>query len=283
MKMLITGANGQLGQELMKQLKSHSQYIVKGYTKKQLDVTNTEKVEKVFYDFLPDIVIHAAAFTAVDLCEKKEYEAYNVNSKGAFNVALAAKDVNAEIVYISTDYVFDGKKQTPYLETDPAYPLNIYGKSKLLGEKVIEMIQPKSYIIRTSWLYGPDGNNFVNTMLRFAKQRKEVKVVNDQIGSPTYTKDLAEKITELLGKPYGIYHISNSKTCSWYQFAQAIFQEAGYNSKLITPVTTKEYGAIVQRPAYSVLAHTKLKEEGVLAPRSWEQALKEYIKGEGNR
>ncbi|MCS0674073.1 dTDP-4-dehydrorhamnose reductase, partial [Cytobacillus firmus] len=219
------------------------------------------------------------AFTAVDQCEIKCKEAFEVNGLGSGFVAQAANKVNARMFYISSDYVFDGRKQSPYTEEDEPNPQSTYGMSKWLGEKLVQKFT-NGTIIRTSWLFGHDGKNFVKTMLDLAEKNKEIKVVNDQIGSPTYVNDLAETIIELLNKKSGIYHVTNSGSCSWYEFARTIFKEAGFSPGLVHPIMTEEYGALAPRPPYSILAHDALIRENVKVPRPWNEALQEFIRKE---
>lgn len=278
MKIVITGANGQLGKELTKQL--HREYTVIPLAKSDLDITNKQEVEARLAQLKPEIIIHAAAYTAVDNCEINRMQAFQVNALGAGYVAKAANQINARMIYISTDYVFDGKKNAPYNEAEQPSPNSMYGLSKWLGEQLVQMIAQESTIIRTSWLYGHEGSNFVKTMLKLAKQRKEIKVVHDQIGSPTYTTDLAQVIKMLINKPTGIYQVSNTGVCSWYQFAKAIFRESGSNPNLVSATTTEEYGTLAERPAYSVMSHDALNKVGIQAPRHWEEALKDFIKKE---
>lgn len=275
MRILITGANGQLGREFKKACNKHK---LKAVSKAEMDITNKLDVENVIRKFMPDLIIHSAAYTAVDQCEEAVNKAFEVNSMGTLNVAVMAKEIGAELIYFSSDYVFDGKKKTPYEEDDETNPLNIYGESKLIGEQIVKNIQPKSYIIRTSWLYGFDAHNFVYKMIKLARNKTKLTVVSDQIGTPTFTKDLVSYTLQLFQKPYGIYHISNSGSCSWFEFAKKIFVFLGYNSNLITPVTTEEYGARASRPAYSVLKHKRLTEISFESPRHWEVALHEFLK-----
>lgn len=279
MSVLITGANGQLGKELVKQFKQRD-YRVFAMSRKDIDITNQVNVEEKILSYHPDVIIHAAAYTAVDLAEKNKKIAYETNALGSYYIACAAKKVGAKMVYISTDYVFNGEKSCPYTEEDEVNPLSTYGMSKWIGEKLVQSSLQESYIIRTSWLYGHEGNNFVKTMLYLAKQQKEINVVNDQVGSPTYTKDLVDVICRLLGKRYGTYHVSNSDSCSWYEFAREIFLEVGNDPTLVKSVTTKEYGASTIRPSYSVMECKKLKNEGIKMPRSWQSALHEFMKKE---
>ncbi len=277
LKILITGANGQLGKELDRQLKrSHTVFAL---YRVDLDITKREEVEKVINKIKPQVIIHAAAYTAVDQCEIDRKRTFEVNCLGTGNVVVAARKIGARIIYISSDYVFDGKKQSPYTEEDAPNPQSIYGMSKWLGEELV-LGHNDGTVIRTSWLYGHDGKNFVKTMLRLGKLNKEIKVVNDQVGSPTFVKDLSETIGLLLNKKGGIYHVTNSGYCTWYEFAKAIFKEAGLDSNLVVPTSSKEYRALANRPSYSVLGHHALKRENVQLPRDWNEALKDYIRKE---
>jgi dTDP-4-dehydrorhamnose reductase len=273
---LITGADGQLGKELTRQISQSHSVISLG--KKDLNITDKEKVNKIISQLKPELIIHAAAFTAVDNCEIERKKAFEVNGLGAGYVAIAANKVGARMFYISSDYVFDGIKQSPYTEEDEPNPLSVYGMSKWLGEKLV--LNFHGTVIRTSWLYGHDGKNFVKTMLALAQKNKEIKVVNDQIGSPTYVNDLTETIIRLFDKRIGIYHVSNSGSCSWYEFAKAIFKEAGFDSNLVLPISTEDYGALAARPRYSVMAHKALMRENVKPPRTWNEALKTFIRKE---
>lgn len=280
MHILITGAEGQLGKELIRQLSpSHSIF---SFGKKELDITKKYEVEEIISQMKPQIIIHAAAFTAVDQCETDPKKAFVVNSIGTGYVAQAAHKVNARMIYISSDYVFDGQKHSPYTEEDEPYPQSIYGMSKWLGERVVLKFS-NATVIRTSWLYGHNGKNFVKTMLELGKKNREIKVVNDQFGSPTYVNDLAEIINQLIYIKNGIYHVSNSGLCSWYEFAKDIFKEAGFNSKLVLPITTEGYGALALRPRYSVLGHDALVRENIKPVRPWKEALKEFICEETNK
>ncbi|SNX74835.1 dTDP-4-dehydrorhamnose reductase [Bacillus oleivorans] len=272
---MVTGANGQLGREVISQFCKN--YDVIGFGKEELNITNEDEVRIVINKVNPNVIIHTAAYTSVDGCETNIRLAYEVNTIGAANVAQAAGDHAARMFYISTDYVFNGEKELPYLEYDMTDPLSIYGISKLAGENVVRRLLPNSTIIRTSWLYGHGGKNFVNTMLQFAKDNKKVTVVDDQIGSPTYTADLVKVLLELIDKPGGIYHVSNTGSCSWFQFAKTIYKEAGSDPELVSPCTTAEYGSQAKRPKYSVLAQSELERVNIVPPRKWEEALKAYL------
>lgn len=246
------------------------------FTLHDFDITDPDRTMAAIKKAGPDYLIHPAAYTDVDGCEKNPETAYRVNAVGAKNVAAACQEIGCPVIYISTDYVFDGTKEEPYLETDAPNPLNEYGLSKLNGERFISSLTDSFYIVRTSWLYGKSGKNFVETISRLLSERDEISVVNDQIGSPTYTYDLALKLRELIGKDYGTYHITNSSKCSWYEFAREIAAIKQSDTKII-PVTSEEYKQPARRPAHSVLASARLNQAGIEELRSWQEALKEYM------
>jgi dTDP-4-dehydrorhamnose reductase len=276
MKVVVTGAKGQLGTDLV-DLLSDRGYEVYGYGREELDITNFEHVYQVISKVKPDVVIHAAAYTKVDLAESEPDQAFAINAYGTRNVAVASEVVGAKLVYISTDYVFDGTANVPYNEFAPTNPLSVYGKSKLAGEQFVRDLHSKFFIVRTSWVYGKHGNNFVKTMLKLAQERDELMVVHDQVGCPTYTVDLANCILELIQtEKCGIYHVSNSGHCSWYEFAKAIFEEAGIEVK-VNPCATKDFPRPAPRPAYSVFDHMALRLNGFNEMRNWREALKEFI------
>lgn len=281
MRVLITGGNGQLGTALVNNLNAHWNVIALG--KSQLDVTDHSQVENIVLNLMPDVIINTAAFTLVDQCEYEKKKAFEVNSLGAFHVAKEAKKIGAKLVYISTDYVFSGDKLTPYVEEDVPNPKNVYGLSKWIGEKLVQSTIEEAYIIRTSWLYGSSGNNFVKTMLKLAENKEDINVVNDQVGSPTNSKDLAEVILHLIGKPYGIYHVSNSGSCTWYTFAKHILTIAGFDPNAVKPTTTEAFGAPALRPTYSVLDHKALERENIKCPRHWKDAVNEFLSEVLNR
>ncbi len=311
MRILITGACGMLGRDLVEALsKEHevvgldakgSQLTVHGLRFIVCDITDRKKINKAICDARPEIVIHAAAYTYVDGCEKNPDLAYKVNGTGTQNVALACKEYKAVMAYISTDFVFDGEKREPYLENDKPNPLSIYGKSKLEGERHISSLLDKYFIIRTSWLFGKHGKNFVNTILKLAKEKKELKVVNDQVGAPTYTKDLAHAISKLLHHTshipalaprsgagthhtdtFGIYHISNSGSCSWYEFTREILQVAGRRSQVVNikikPISSAKLVRPARRPKFSVLDNGRYIKIVGEPLRPWQEALGEYLK-----
>ncbi|QZY56306.1 dTDP-4-dehydrorhamnose reductase [Crassaminicella profunda] len=278
MKILITGANGQLGTELQKQLTSTNK-IVFPLNKFALDITNFNEVTSCILEQNPQVVINCAAYTNVDGCEKNEVNAFKVNSIGAQNIAIATDKIGCKVIHISTDYVFDGKANTPYREYDLTKPKNIYGKSKLLGEKFIEKLNPKHFIIRTSWLYG-EGNNFVRTMLNLASYKDELNIVDDQIGTPTSTIDLSKSIINLMETEYyGTYHGTCEGSCSWYDFAKKIFELRKIDIQ-INRITTEQLNRLASRPQYSVLDNFMLKLKGLNIFRHWEESIEEYLRNE---
>ena len=275
MKVLIIGSEGMLGHDLVDTLSAENE--ISTTTIDTLDITDINKTIKTVKEINPDVVVHAAAFTNVDGSESNPDLAYKVNVLGTRNVAVACSEADSALVYICTDYVFDGTKGIPYYEYDQTNPLSVYGKTKHLGEVYIRDILNKFYIVRTAWLYGFHGPNFVTTMLNLAKTNDTISVVSDQIGSPTYTVDLANAIAQLIKKPaYGIYHVTNSEHCSWYEYAQEIFDIAGIDIEL-KPVTTEEFGSPAPRPKYSVLENYNWKMEGFQEIRSYKEALRAYM------
>ncbi|MGG3888391.1 dTDP-4-dehydrorhamnose reductase [Metabacillus fastidiosus] len=277
MKVLITGAGGQLGRELVKVF-SEAGYCVFPFKKEHLDITNQQDIKLVFKLITPDIVINAAAYTNVDECETEVEKAFHINGLGPYYLAKEARVWKVSFYHISTDYVFCGNKASPYDEYDHAQPKTVYGKSKRLGEELVLKTYENSSIIRTSWLYGSIGEDFVKTMLKLSEEKSELKVVSDQLGSPTYTKDLAKTILKLINKPYKIYHVTNSGSCTWHDFAKEIFLISDRKT-IIKPVTTLEYGSKVSRPNYSVLSHQELNKVGIKM-RCWKEAIREYLKEE---
>ena len=277
MKILITGANGLLGHELSSILKDHSLILL---SHSQLDISDSDQVNTQLDSSQPDVVINSAAYTQVDACETNYDSAFSSNATGPKNLAIKCKQLNIPLIHISTDYVFEGneKKNTPLEENDKLGPKTVYGKTKLEGEKLVMENCDKYFILRTAWLYG-EGKNFVKTMINLSKKNKELKVVNDQIGSPTYAKDLAKAIKEIVEKKsekYGIYHVSNKGQVSWYEFAKKIFEIKKIEIK-VNPCTSEEYPRPAPRPHYSVLSDKKWIESGFTPMRNYEEALKEYL------
>lgn len=289
-RVLITGANGQLGLAINQVIQERKDLNITmintdvgeatAYCPITLDITNPVAVMNLVQNIKPEIIINCAAFTAVDLCESEKERAYRINAIGAKNLAIAANDFDAKFVQVSTDYVFDGEGKMPYTEKDVPNPQSVYGSTKLEGEKFVQDICAKYFIVRTAWLYG-DGKNFVKTMIRLMEEHKDIRVVNDQYGSPTSAMELAKAIVRLMDtEEYGIYHGVCDGGTNWYEFAKEIFKQLGSNVK-VTPIETSEYPTPAKRPTYSILNNNKLKELGIhLKP--WREALQEYILDEGN-
>ncbi|KAF1291991.1 dTDP-4-dehydrorhamnose reductase [Candidatus Enterococcus leclercqii] len=273
---LITGGNGQLGTELRKLL-DEQQVTYVSTDSSEMDITDAKQTRQVIEELKPEVIYHCAAYTAVDKAEE-ESKALDelINVDGTRNVAEAAKAVGATLVYISTDYVFDGaKKEHTYKESDTPAPLNEYGRTKLLGEQAVAAIMDNYYIIRTSWVFGNYGNNFVFTMQRLAKSHSKLTVVNDQFGRPTWTRTLAEFMTFVVQEqaPFGIYHLSNEGSCSWYEFAKEILKDTTVE---VAPVTSAEYPQKARRPQYSVMDLSKAEALGFVIP-TWQTALSEML------
>jgi len=276
-KILITGANGQLGHDLTEILKKD--YIVMAVTRHEMDVVHPDEVVATFTLFEPNIVIHPAAYTKVDACEENPEKAFLVNAMGTQNLALACEEFGSLMVYISTDYVFDGTKGKPYREYDHPTPINVYGESKLLGEEYVKQLLIRHFIIRTSWLVGKRGNNFVKTIVNLAKEREELSVVNDQFGRPTFTSDLATAIRQLIETPYyGLYHVTNQGETNWFEFAQEILRLSGQTDKIkLTPQDSSTLDRPAKRPMYSVLDDFIWRVRGFSPMRDWKVALAEYM------
>lgn len=277
MKVLVTGAKGQLGQDVVSLLKEQT-WEVFGFGREELNITDEKQVSKKVLLIQPDIIIHTAAYTQVDQAESDEEAAFKVNAEGTKYLAQAAEAVGAKFCYVSTDYVFDGTKDTPYKADDQTNPQTVYGKSKLVGEQYTQEYCSKSYIVRTSWVFGLYGNNFVKTMLRLAEENKELGIVHDQVGSPTYTTDLARFIISLVQTDkYGVYHGSNSGVCSWYEFAKEIFKQSNIEI-VINPLKTEDFPRPAARPKYSVLDKGMIEENGFESLQNWKEALKDFLK-----
>lgn len=281
LKVLITGCQGQLGKELCRQIDElnqvRPQFQVVATDLDSMDITDTHQVQKIVSFEKPEVIINTAAYTKVDACETDEQTAFRVNALGARNLAVAAYNIGAKILQVSTDYVFDGTGRTPLREYDPVNPLSVYGKSKALGEQLVMTTNPRYFIVRTAWLYG-EGHNFVRTILKLAAERDELKVVNDQVGTPTSTVDLARCILDLIQtEHYGVYHGTCEGECTWYQFARRILALKGINKRVI-PISTTELKQAAKRPAYSVLENFMLDLVGLNFFRTWEEALEEYLK-----
>lgn len=288
MKVLVTGANGMLGIDLCAELESagHTVIRVDAAVREGLsvpawvrvDVTDTKEIEACLLYHQPDVVIHAAAYTDVDGCERNPDLAFRVNAFGAWNIAAVCGAHRITLFYISTDFVFDGAKQTPYTEFDIPNPLSHYGASKLAGERFVASLCPRHFIVRTSWLFGVHGKNFPDIILRKAAVQTEIGVVCDQVGSPTYAPDLSRALIALLDSPlYGTYHITNSGHCSWYEFARKAVELAGIKTVEIKPTPAELWPSPTRRPAYSVLRHYALELQGRDNLPPWPQALAHFI------
>ena len=300
MKVLVTGVAGQLGHDVMNELQKRGYEGVgsdiapkysgaddgTAVTKMdyvQMDITNSEEVTETIKKVNPDVVVHCAAWTAVDLAEESENKekVMAINVGGTENIARVCKELDCKMVYISTDYVFDGYGTRPWEEDCKDYaPLNVYGESKLMGEKVVSLNLEKYFIVRIAWVFGVNGNNFIKTMLKVGKKFDTLKVVNDQIGTPTYTYDLSRLLVDMIETDkYGYYHATNEGGyISWYDFACEIFKQAGYKTK-VNPVTTEEYGVSkARRPFNSRLSKTKLADNGFTPLPDWKDALSRYLK-----
>ncbi|SEU15460.1 dTDP-4-dehydrorhamnose reductase [Paenibacillus sp. NFR01] len=283
MRVLVTGSAGQLGQDLVLLLQKQGHEVF-GCDRQEMDITDLGQCKTVIGGYAPDAVIHCAAHTAVDAAETDIDAAYTINATGSRNVALAAEEAGAKLVYISTDYVFDGMGEKPYHEYDNTDPRTIYGKSKRAGEILVQSLSSKFFIVRTSWVYGKYGSNFVKTMLKLGQEKPVLQVVNDQTGSPTYTVDLANFLLELIRtEKYGVYHASNSGICTWYEFTQAIFADAEEILGLkftaeLEPCTTEQFPRPAPRPRYSVLEHLAIRTNGFADIRPWREGLRDFLR-----
>ena len=286
MKVLVNGANGQLGTDLCKVLQ-HFEVIPLAH--KDIEIADMDSVKQALNKYKPDIIINTAAYVRVDNCEIEQDKAFLINALGARNVAVVVQELGAKLVHISTDYVFGGNSQprtTPYTEFDMPISLSVYGKSKLAGEDFVRHLCQKHFIIRASGLFGiagasGKGGNFVETILRLAKEKDELRVINDQVFSPTYTKDLAGKITQLINTEYyGIFHITNKGSCSWYEFAKEILKQAELKTTVI-PVTSDRYSQKARRPCFSVLDNYHLRLLDMDDMRPWQEALRDYMISKG--
>ena len=277
-KILVTGAKGMLGTDLVARLKATRKYDVVPVDVEEMDVTRLAQVKAVMLDCCPQIVIHCAAYTNVDRAESERELAMAVNSEGTKHVAFFCRELSADMLYISTDYVFDGTKPTPYVETDLPNPINVYGESKLAGEMHVMVLLERYKICRTSWLCGVHGRNFIDTILSAVAEGRPLSVVNDQVGRPTFAFDLATALVWLLERPeYGIYHVTNSGFCSWYEFAQQIVQLSGAKKVTMRPITSEQFRSLARRPHYSVLENRLLEQLGFRPLPRWETSLKEYL------
>jgi|LDZT01.1.fsa_nt_gi dTDP-4-dehydrorhamnose reductase/dTDP-4-dehydrorhamnose 3,5-epimerase len=276
LKFMVTGVNGQLGHDVMMQLKEINLNVI-APIRDDFDLTNEEQVKEYIIEEKPDVIIHCAAYTAVDKAEDERDLCYAVNVEGTRFVAESAKQINAKVVYISTDYVFDGLGVEPQREDKKTAPINYYGYTKEQGEKIVRDLIDKHFIVRTSWLYGSNGNNFVKTMLKLAETRNEISVVSDQIGTPTYTKELAEFIISLVQtNKYGTYHGVNEGYCSWYEFAKAIFKKSEIDM-ILNPIATEDFPTRAKRPLNSRLDKTNYDAVNIKRLSNWENALSRFL------
>ncbi len=276
MKVLVTGADGQLGYDVVKKLKELDIEHI-GVDKEDFDLTNEKETKEFILDYQPDLIVHCAAFTDVDQAEIDKELCYQVNVEGTKYVAETAKELNAKMLYISTDYVFDGQGEEPFKVTDQPNPINYYGETKYHGEQKVQNLLDEFFIVRTSWVFGEHGDNFVKTMLRLAKERDEISVVADQYGSPTYTRDLAELIIDMIKTDkYGIYHVTNGGYCSWYEFAKEIFKAADIEVE-VKPISSNEFETNAKRPYNSKLSKQSLINNGFSLMRTFEYAINSFI------
>ena len=288
MRVLVTGANGMLGIDVSAMLEEAGHEAIRtdvgareGVSVQSwtpLDITNTQAVIDCIKEKKPDFVFHGAAYTDVDGCERNPDLAYKINGLGTWNIASACGSSGVKMIYISTDFVFDGKKTTPYTEFDSPNPLSHYGASKLAGEKYVAQLCREHFILRTSWLFGVNGPNFPGKMLDLAKTKPELSVVVDQIGSPTHTRDLALiAISQLDRSLYGTYHVSNSGSCSWYEFAKTAIEKAGIKNVVVHPQPAASWPSPTQRPAYSVMRRYALELQGRDDLKPWQEALDDFL------
>ena len=277
MKVLVTGAKGQLGTDLMNELAKRGIEGI-GVDVQEMDITDAEACRRVIKNSGADAVIHCAAYTAVDAAEDNVDLCRRINGEGTRNVAQACKEADTKLMYISTDYVFDGQGTRPWEPDDERHPLNVYGQTKYEGELAVEELSDKYFIVRIAWVFGVAGKNFIKTMLRLGKERGVVSVVDDQIGSPTYTYDLARLLVDMIQTDkYGRYHATNEGLCSWYEFAKEIFRQAGMDVP-VTPVSSDQFPAKAARPSNSRLSKEKLSENGFERLPAWQDALGRFLK-----
>lgn len=276
MKVLVTGVKGQLGYDVVCELEKRGLEAV-GVDIEEMDITDAESVDRVLRQSAPDAVIHCAAYTAVDAAEDNEALCRRVNADGTRNIAKVCRELDIKMIYISTDYVFSGQGERPWEPEDERDPQSVYGQTKYEGELAVQELLEKYFIVRIAWVFGVNGKNFVRTMLKLSESHDTITVVNDQFGSPTYTYDLARLLVDMVQtEKYGIYHATNEGICSWYDFACAIFREAGISMN-VKPVSSAEYGAKASRPANSRMSKEKLTENGFERLPTWQDALKRYL------
>ena len=277
MKVLVTGINGQLGHDVMGELKKRGHEAV-GVDIGEMDITDAGCVKRVMTQTAPEAVIHCSAYTAVDRAEEEVELCRRVNAEGTKNVAEVCAGLDCKLLYLSTDYIFSGEGERTWEPGDEPDPLNVYGLTKFEGEQEIKSRMDKYFIVRISWVFGVNGNNFIKTMLRLGRENGAVRVVDDQIGSPTYTYDLAVLLVDMIEtEKYGEYHASNEGICSWYEFAKEIFAAAGMNEVEVTPVSSEEFPAKAKRPKNSRMSKEKLVKNGFNKLPSWQDAVKRYV------
>lgn len=277
MKVLVTGINGQLGHDVMNELKKRGHEAV-GVDVEEMDITSEARVNEVMDSVQPEAVIHCAAYTAVDRAEENEEICRKVNAAGTGYVARACRKLDCKMLYLSTDYIFAGDGERPWEPEDEAAPLNIYGQTKFEGEQAVRKYLEKYFIVRISWVFGVNGANFIKTMLRLGRENGAVSVVDDQIGSPTYTYDLSVLLVDMIeSEKYGAYHATNEGICSWYEFAVEIFKTAGMDVK-VTPVDSSAFPAKAKRPKNSRMSKEKLVKNGFNKLPPWQDALQRYLK-----
>lgn len=276
MRVLVTGVKGQLGYDVVRELEKRGHTAI-GVDIEEMDITDAGSVERVILAEKPDAVVHCAAYTAVDAAEDNVEICRKVNVEGTKNIVEACKKADAKMIYISTDYVFDGTGTRPWKPDDRRSPLNVYGQSKYEGELLVEENLEKYFIVRTAWVFGVNGKNFIRTMLKLGETHKELSVVDDQTGSPTYTPDLAVLLVDMAeSDKYGSYHATNEGLCTWYEFAGEIFREAGMDVRL-HPVTSEEFQAKAARPGNSRMDKSKLEENGFHRLPTWQDAMRRYM------
>jgi len=277
MKVILLGANGQLGKEFGNFLLGKEDVELYSFSHNELDILDLQKLVDKFQEISPNVVINCAAYTKVDQAEKEQTLAYQVNAIGAKNVSFASFKINAKVIYFSTDYVFDGIKGAPYNEFDKPNPISVYGESKLFGEIYTREHNPNHLILRISWLYGINGSNFVKTIIRIAKEKGELRVVNDQIGTPTYTLDVVRQTWKLIQEDSaGLYHSANIGQTTWFEFAKRIVEKLKLNAKVV-PIKTEEFPSLAKRPKFSVLENYLLRLENKNIMRKWEKAFDDFV------
>lgn len=278
MRVFVTGVKGQLGYDVVNELTKRGHTAI-GADIEEMDITDADACRRIITEADPEAVIHCAAYTAVDAAEDNEELCRKVNADGTRNIARVCRELDIKMMYISTDYVFNGQGTRPWEPDDVREPLNVYGKTKCEGEMAVEELVKKFFTVRIAWVFGVNGKNFIKTMLRLGKERGAVSVVDDQIGSPTYTYDLARLLVDMIeSEQYGRYHATNEGLCSWFEFAVEIFKQAGMDEVKVTPVDSTQFPAKAKRPMNSRMDKSKLADNGFEPLPSWQDALKRYLK-----